>query len=129
MTTLDSGRARPTATRPGSGRAALVAGLLTVGSFVPFGWFVGVILLWGSRLWTVKEKLLGTLLVPGGLGALALVALLMPAQTCVDGVCTGVGDSIPLPVTRAAVVIAAVASVAVPVWLYRRGLRRALPAA
>jgi hypothetical protein len=30
------------------------------------GWFIGVILLWSSRVWTTGEKLAGTLLFPGG---------------------------------------------------------------
>jgi hypothetical protein len=40
---------------------------LTVGSFVPVvGWLVGVVLLWTSKLWTTREKVVGTLFVPGG---------------------------------------------------------------
>jgi FtsH-binding integral membrane protein len=31
------------------------------------GWFVGLILLWSSDAWGTREKLLGTLLFPGGL--------------------------------------------------------------
>jgi hypothetical protein len=42
--------------------------LLPLGGFVFLvGWFVGVALLWGSSVWTTREKLLGTLIVPGGL--------------------------------------------------------------
>jgi uncharacterized membrane protein len=42
--------------------------LLPFGSLVlPFvGWFVGVFLLWLSDAWTSRDKLIGTLLVPGG---------------------------------------------------------------
>jgi hypothetical protein len=116
---------RRPASPAGTGQVRLAVGLLTVGSFVPLGWLVGAVLLWSSALWTFREKVIGTLLVPGGLGALLLVTVLMPARTCVDGRCTGVGDSVPLPVTQAAVAVAALASIAVPVWLYRRALRRA----
>jgi hypothetical protein len=35
--------------------------------FVGIGWVVGVVALWRSRVWTVPEKLIGTLLWPGGL--------------------------------------------------------------
>ena len=35
--------------------------------FVGIGWVVGVVALWRSRVWTVSEKLIGTLLWPGGL--------------------------------------------------------------
>jgi hypothetical protein len=42
--------------------------LLPLGGFVFLvGWFVGVALLWGSSVWTTGEKILGTLVVPGGL--------------------------------------------------------------
>lgn len=46
--------------------AALV--LLLFGGFLGgVGWLAGVALLWWSPLWTVREKLLGTLVIPGGL--------------------------------------------------------------
>jgi hypothetical protein len=42
--------------------------LLLLGGFVAFfGWIVGVILLWISERWTLRDKLIGTLVVPGGL--------------------------------------------------------------
>jgi uncharacterized membrane protein len=43
--------------------------LLPIGSLIipVLGWFIGVILLWSSRVWTTGEKLAGTLLFPGGL--------------------------------------------------------------
>jgi hypothetical protein len=42
--------------------------LLLVGGFMfGVGWLVGVILLWLSDIWTWRDKLLGTLVVPGGL--------------------------------------------------------------
>jgi len=45
--------------------------MLTVGSLIPIlGWLVGVVLLWLSPRWQVREKLLGTLVVPGGIGIL-----------------------------------------------------------
>ena len=31
------------------------------------GWFVGVFLLWYSELWTRGDKLIGTLVIPGGI--------------------------------------------------------------
>jgi hypothetical protein len=42
-------------------------GLLVGGFLFVIGWFVGLVLLWVSDAWTVREKLVGTLLVPGGL--------------------------------------------------------------
>jgi uncharacterized membrane protein len=41
--------------------------LLLFGGFFFVGWFVGVVLLWTSRVWRTRDKLLGTLVVPGGL--------------------------------------------------------------
>jgi uncharacterized membrane protein len=41
--------------------------LLLLGGFVVVGWIVGVILLWISERWTLRDKLIGTLVVPGGL--------------------------------------------------------------
>ena len=32
-----------------------------------FGWLVGVVLLWMSDVWRVRDKLIGTLVLPGGL--------------------------------------------------------------
>ncbi len=38
------------------------------GVLLPFlGWFVGMALLWTSRVWTSRDKWIGTLLFPGGL--------------------------------------------------------------
>jgi hypothetical protein len=44
--------------------------LLLVGGFLFLaGWLVGVVLLWSSSLWTLRDKLIGTLVIPGGLAA------------------------------------------------------------
>jgi uncharacterized membrane protein len=53
--------------QPGIGLEITAFILITVGSIVPIiGWLVGVILLWPSRRLTASEKLLATLVVPGG---------------------------------------------------------------
>jgi hypothetical protein len=59
--------------------------LLLIGGLVlPFvGWFVGVILLWLSNAWNVRDKVIGTLFVPGGLG-LSLFLLLYGASSGVS---------------------------------------------
>jgi hypothetical protein len=50
----------------------LLFGFIAAGA----GWVVGVVLLWSSRAWTTTDKLIGTLVLPGGLFAtLALVLL------------------------------------------------------
>jgi hypothetical protein len=70
--------------------------LLLVGGFLLLiGWIAGVALLWSSRAWTVKDKLIGTFLVPGGLAlssALLAVGLFSAAQVCTTGV-TGPGGA------------------------------------
>lgn len=45
------------------------AGLLEIGALVltPLIWPVGVILLWASSAWNTRDKLIGTLVPPGGL--------------------------------------------------------------
>jgi hypothetical protein len=51
--------------------AAIV--LLLFGGFIAgVGWLVGVALLWSSHAWTMSEKLIGTLVIPGGLGLWAV---------------------------------------------------------
>jgi hypothetical protein len=55
--------------------------LLPLGGFAfGVGWLVGLILLWSSRLWTTRDKLIGTLVIPGGL-VTALYAGLITASS------------------------------------------------
>jgi hypothetical protein len=49
--------------------------ILIGGLFAGIGWIVGVVLLWRSKVWTLPEKLAGTLLWPGGLVTGLLVAV------------------------------------------------------
>jgi hypothetical protein len=63
--------------------------LLIGGFFLPFlGWLAGVALLWASPVWTRRDKLIGTLLLPGGLApALYVFGWAVLAY----GVCDGSG--------------------------------------
>jgi uncharacterized membrane protein len=46
--------------------------LILVGGFTIIGWFIGIVLLWISDAWNTRDKIIGTLVVPGGLaGGLA----------------------------------------------------------
>src|SRR5260370_35576693 len=51
-----------------------------------FFWPVGVVLLWISRVWSTREKLIGMLLLPGGYALVAIQLWWMlsgvPAWTC-----------------------------------------------
>ena len=69
--------------------------LLLVGGVVlpVIGWLVGVVLLWVSDAWDRRDKLIGTLVVPGGL--LLPVALLTMATSA------GGGCSTPVPAAGA----------------------------
>ncbi len=56
--------------------------LLIGGLVIPFlGWFIGVVLLWSSRVWTLRDKLIGTLVLPGGLATPAFVFTFVAAST------------------------------------------------
>jgi len=66
--------------------------LLSIGSFIVpvLGWFAGVILLWVSQVWSTRDKLLGTFVIPGGIGGLWWYAQLGTyGETCIDTQCTG----------------------------------------
>jgi hypothetical protein len=53
--------------------------LLLVGGFTFVGWFVGVVLLWISAAWKTRDKLIGTLILPGGLAS-SFLLLNLPAS-------------------------------------------------
>ena len=60
-----SGSDRPKA---GALETATLVLLLIGGLILPIiGWIVGAVLLWISNVWTTRDKLIGTLIVPGGL--------------------------------------------------------------
>jgi formate hydrogenlyase subunit 3/multisubunit Na+/H+ antiporter MnhD subunit len=44
-------------------------------ALLPLIWVVGVVLLLRSRAWTLRDKLIGTLVVPGGLAFVVYVAV------------------------------------------------------
>jgi len=49
-------------------REWLAIPLLLIGGFVfLIGWIVGLALLWDSKVWTTRDKLIGTFVLPGGL--------------------------------------------------------------
>lgn len=69
--------AQPPADRRGLREWAAVI-LLPLGGFAfGIGWLVGLIMLWSSRLWTTRDKLIGTLIIPGGLATGLFVFLVL----------------------------------------------------
>jgi len=142
------------ATQPGRAGAlelAAVLFLLLGGIVIPvLGWFIGVVLLWMSPRWTARDKLLGTLVWPGGLLAPALLAaagaaaglLATSVTTCTSGApvvaplgsettqaathCTtsgGIGLPPWLVITLGLILL--ILAVAGPIWTASRLLRRA----
>jgi uncharacterized membrane protein len=57
--------------------------LLLIGGFTIIGWFVGVVLLWISEAWNTRDKIIGTLIVPGGLaGSLGVGVFSVSSVSC-----------------------------------------------
>jgi hypothetical protein len=102
--------------------------MLSIGSLVVpiFGWLVGVALLWSARVWTATEKLIGTLVVPGGLGLPAFLLLYSPGSlrecTTVNGVesCSGGWSTLGSVAWFALVVLALLSLVYLAVRMKRR---------
>jgi uncharacterized membrane protein len=56
--------------KPGWMEVAALVLLLVGGLILPLvGWVIGVVLLWVSNAWNVRDKIIGTIFVPGGLGS------------------------------------------------------------
>jgi uncharacterized membrane protein len=98
---------RPVAAAPPSKPGWIEIGALVMlligGLVIPiFGWFIGVVLLWVSNAWNVRDKLIGTIFVPGGLGLslfILLSASLMAGgggSTCVFDPTTGENHCTPV---------------------------------
>ena len=82
--------------QPRKSRALEIATLLLLlvgGVVLPvIGWLIGVVLLWLSDAWDSRDKLIGTLVVPGG--------LLLPLALLTTGTSAG-GCSSPVPAAGA----------------------------
>ena len=68
--------------------------LLPLGGFaLGVGWLVGLVLLWSSRLWTTRDKVIGTLIVPGGIATVLLVVVVTATKRHCTGFTTAVGHT------------------------------------
>jgi uncharacterized membrane protein len=99
------------------------------------GWLIGVTLVWMSGVWTARDKLIATLVPPGGL-ATALLMALMPFGSpvaCSGGVtaagrvwehCTGGPSQLTQTLTTIAFVLVVVTSFTTPAYLAWRVRQR-----
>lgn len=110
------------------GRDAAAIVLLLCGGFIAgIGWLAGVVLLWTSPRWRWTDKLLGTLIWPGGYAGLLaglLFGLTTPGQTTVCAssagghqTCTSTGFALPPWLGIASVVLIVLAPAAVAIRL------------
>jgi hypothetical protein len=113
--------------------------LIPIGGLVVpvIGWIVGVALLWASRVWTTRDKWIGTLIVPGGLApAFYLTLFASYVEVCrpttVDGVsrtvCTGGPPEAVQVLASVGTILLFVLPIATLVYLVVRLRRRTQPA-
>jgi uncharacterized membrane protein len=119
--------------RRGHKEWAAIILLLFGGFIVGVGWFVGLILLWGSRAWTTRDKWIGTLVIPGGLATgvfIGLFAVGAPGKEMCRGFvggaqhCTSVAGQSTVPGTLgiAAFALLVLAPIATSIYLARRAI-------
>ena len=72
---LHSAPPSPPPRRVGAQQWSAIVLLLAGGFLAGVGWIIGLVLLWSLRAWSVREKLIGTLLVPGGLATAFYIGL------------------------------------------------------
>ena len=94
--------------------------LLLIGGFLAgVGWIYGVYLLWTSPSWSRAQKLLGTLVLPGGfVGSVLVLRLGVAGRHCTAHTCTG-GEPVGVVVLLILVALTPMA-VAVQLVLRRR---------
>jgi uncharacterized membrane protein len=116
--------------------------LLLVGGVVlpVIGWVIGVVLLWISEAWSTRDKLIGTLVVPGGLLVpLGLGLVSGESAGCIEissggpgprtaRTCDAGGGGIE-PLELALVILLVLAPLVTTVYLAARLRRRQVPAA
>ena len=109
------------ASRAGAMEIIAVVLLLIGGFLFLIGWVVGLVLLWASPRWRWPDKLLGTLVWPGGLAGVIFVGLIGASSGTITQ-CTG-GGGVPAWVTILILVLAVVSPFAVAIRLLSRARR------
>jgi uncharacterized membrane protein len=118
---------------------ATVILLLIGGIVLPFfGWVIGLVLLWSSTAWRTRDKVIGSLIVPGGLfGSLIVFGLALFAtsssSTCISTAATvkahhltcttGGTGSLGVVVAATLLVVSAIGPFFTMVWLIRTAHR------
>ena len=122
-----------TQSKAGTMEAIAIALLLVGGLILPaVGWVLGAVLLCVSRVWTPRDKLIGTLIFPGGLALPVFLFLLSPigVTSCItelDGAGSGTCTSQPLasqPWGVVLMVVMTLSPVATAIYLGRRAFSR-----
>jgi uncharacterized membrane protein len=103
--------------------------LLLLGGFTVVGWFIGLVLLWISDVWTVRDKVIGTLIIPGGLAVSLGFVFLMPAPAVkcpvTQSAVSCVNGSAPLgPVETGLLLLLAIAPILTALYLGFRLAKR-----
>jgi HAAS domain-containing protein len=113
--------------------------LLLLGGFIALvGWLAGLVLLWSSRAWTTRDKVIGTLVVPGGLvTAFVVFGLGADAEQCsmvgeagrpLVERCTGGNSTAEEVVLLVVLAFLVLGPVATSIYLARRAKRSPLAA-
>lgn len=116
--------------RPAPRSDAWVPWLILLGAFgFGVGWLIGAYLLWTSTTWPLRDKLIGTFVPPGGLGAAALLLGTSGSSTTCAGSapvgqhavlhCVTSGFSFPAPIGIPLLVISLVVPVLTALHLQR----------
>jgi uncharacterized membrane protein len=114
----------PSRARVGALEIAAVILLLIGGVVLPvLGWVVGAVLLWASGRWTLRDKLIGTLVFPGGLAIPVYYLFFWGASSVCGGMadCESTGTSAGTAMTFA--LVALVGSLASAAYLLHRARR------
>ena len=115
------------------GTAEVFAVALLLGGVFLFGigWILGLILLWASPRWTVREKLVGTFVLPGGLGLIVWLITVPTSSTACSGDssgfqhCTTSGWTLPGWAGLAVVALGVALPIYTSFFLVRRARQRA----